>query len=66
MKGVRFMVKNQESKFLKADEVASIMETSKASGYRIIKKLNAELKAQGKIVSAGKILRRFFEERVCL
>lgn len=52
------------SKFLNAEEVAGILDISVSSAYRIIKKLNSELSEQGKITIAGKISRRYFEEKV--
>lgn len=57
---------NQESKFLTASEVAEILGVSVTTGYRVVKKLNDELKQQGKIVISGKIARRYFEEKVAL
>ncbi len=56
----------QQSKFLTATDVAEIMQTSESTAYRIIKKLNDELKQQGKIVTAGKISKRYFEEKTYL
>ena len=53
-----------ESKFYSAKEVAKILDVSKASAYRIIKKLNEELEADGKIIIAGKISKRYFNEKV--
>lgn len=53
-----------ENKFLGAEEVAKIMNVSSVTGYRIIKKLNEELKAQGYITVAGKISKRYFYEKV--
>lgn len=53
-----------ENKFLGAEEVAKIMDVSPVTGYRIIKKLNDELKAQGYITVAGKISKRYFYEKV--
>jgi len=53
-----------ECKFLSAEEVAIALNISISSAYRIIKRLNAELEALGKIVIAGKISRRYFEEKV--
>lgn len=55
-----------EPKFLTATDVAEILQVSTTSAYRIIKRLNNELEEQGKIVVAGKISRRFFEEKVYL
>ena len=54
---------NKESKFLNAKDIASILDISESSAYRIIRKLNEELTQQGKIVIAGKISRRYFEEK---
>ncbi len=54
------------SRFLKAEEVAELLDVSKSSAYRIIKKLNEELDAKGKITVPGKISRRYFEEKVYL
>lgn len=58
------MVETQEVKFLTAKDVASILQVSESSAYRIIRKLNEELSKQGKIVIPGKISRRYFEEKV--
>lgn len=56
----------QESKFLCAADVAEILQVSETTAYRIIKRLNDELKQQGKIVTAGKVSKRYFEEKVYL
>ncbi|MBA9087506.1 transcriptional antiterminator [Fontibacillus solani] len=53
-----------EAKFLKATDVARLLQVSETTAYRIIKQLNDELKEQGKIVIAGKISRKYFEEKV--
>lgn len=58
------MVEKQESKFLNAKDIASILDISESSAYRIIRKLNQELTQQGKIVIPGKISKRYFEEKV--
>lgn len=57
-------LKVEEQKFLGAEEVAKIMDVSPVTGYRIIKRLNDELKAQGYITVAGKISKRYFYEKV--
>ncbi len=54
----------QEQKFYHAEDVAKILGVSLTTGYRIIKKLNDELKEQGKIIIPGKISKRFFNEKV--
>ena len=50
-------------KFLSADDIAAIMEVSKGHAYKLIKRLNDELSAKGYIVVAGKVPRKYFEER---
>lgn len=57
---------SQEKKFLNADDVAEILNISKSSAYRIIKKLNDDLKKSGKITVSGKISSKFFYENVYL
>jgi transposase len=60
------MVKKIESRFLNAEYVATILGVSVSSAYRIIRELNKELDNQGKITIAGKISKRYFEEKVYL
>lgn len=55
-----------QSRFLKAEEIAELLDVSKSSAYRIIRKLNEELEAQGKITVSGKVSKRYFEEKVYL
>lgn len=50
--------------FMNADEVAQYLNISKPFAYKIIKQLNKELEASGYIIIAGKINRKFFEERM--
>lgn len=50
--------------FMNADEVAQYLNISKPFAYKIIKQLNKELEARGYIIIAGKINRKFFEERM--
>ena len=49
--------------FMKADEVAEILGVSKAHAYKIIKKLNEQLKKQGYMTLTGKVSRKFFQEK---
>lgn len=50
--------------FLKVDDVAEMLKVSKSKAYQIISQCNAELKAQGKIVTAGRVSKRYLLERV--
>ena len=51
-------------KFIRAEEVAEVMEISIPYAYKIIKKLNAELDAKGYITITGRVNREYFNERV--
>ena len=53
-----------DKNFLNADDVAKFMDISVPMAYKIIRKLNDELKKQGFITVAGKVSRRYFEEKV--
>jgi len=46
-----------------AAEIAQKLDVSKAFAYKVVRSLNEELKQRGYIVIAGKVSRRFFEER---
>lgn len=50
--------------FVSADEVAEQLSISKPFAYKIIKSLNNELESKGFITIAGRVSRKFFEERV--
>jgi transcriptional antiterminator len=54
----------EEQRFLGAKEVQEILKVSETSAYRIIKKLNDELESKGYLVIAGKISKKYFEEKV--
>lgn len=53
-----------ENKFIRVDEVAKELAVSKPYAYKLIRKLNDELKAQGFITIAGRINRQYFNERL--
>lgn len=50
--------------FLNATDVSEYMGISVPMAYKIIKKLNDELKSQGFITVSGKVSRRYFEQKV--
>ena len=49
--------------YLTAEEIAEILGVSKGFAYRLIRDLNAELKAKGFIVVAGKLPTTYFKEK---
>lgn len=55
---------NEEAKFLRVTEVASLLECSESHAYKVMQKLNKELEAKGKITVKGRISRRYLMERV--
>ena len=50
--------------FMRADEVAKELGVSQAYAYKLIKKLNEELKAKGYLVISGGLNREYFAEKV--
>ena len=50
--------------FIKAEEIATELGVSKSYAYKLIRKLNEELKGRGFITIAGKVNRQFFEEKI--
>lgn len=53
-----------ENKFIRVDEVAQELSVSKPYAYKLIKKLNDELKEKGFITIAGRVNRQYFQERL--
>ena len=51
--------------FLRVDDVAEILCISKSHAYKIVQKLNAELKKQGFITIAGRVNKQYFMEKTC-
>lgn len=49
--------------FMRVDEVATELGVSKPYAYKLIKKMNEELKQSGCITISGRIDRRFFYEK---
>jgi hypothetical protein len=52
-----------EKMFMRVSEVAEALDVSEPYAYKLIRKLNEELKQKGCIVIAGRIDRRFFYEK---
>ena len=50
--------------FVRASDVAKKMGVSEAMAYKIIRKLNNELKEQGFVTVQGRLSRQYFEERI--
>lgn len=48
-------------KMINANEIADLMGVSKATAYKIIRQLNAELKESGCRTIQGRVSREYFE-----
>lgn len=51
--------------FMKVDEVAKELGVSKSYAYKIVQKLNAELKEKGFMTISGRVNKQYFMERTC-
>ena len=54
----------ENKRFLNVNDVATFMGISVPMAYKIIRRLNDELSAQGFITVAGKVSRCYFEQKV--
>ena len=52
-----------DEQFLTVTEVAGLLHISKSHAYKVIHRLNQELKAQGVLIIAGRISRNYLLER---
>ena len=52
-----------EKKTYGADEVASLLGVSRAYAYKVIRRLNEELDAEGMLTIPGKVAAAYFEGR---
>ena len=50
--------------YIAADEVKDELGISKGKAYQIIRGLNEELREKGFLTIAGKVSRKYFEERI--
>ena len=51
------------NRFIKADEVAEELGISKPYAYKIIRRMNEELREKGMITITGRVDRNYFNER---
>ena len=55
---------NTQTVFIKAAEIAELMEVSRTYAYGIIRQLNGELEAKGILTIDGRTNRKYFYERI--
>ena len=51
--------------FMRVEEVAKELGVSKSYAYKLVKKLNGELKNMGYLTVAGRVSKKYFMEKVC-
>ena len=51
-----------ENSFMRVEDVAEELGVSKSYAYKIVQKLNAELKAMGYLTISGRVNRKYFLE----
>lgn len=51
-------------RFLRVSDLAEMLQCSESHAYKIMRTLNNELKKKGKIIVAGRVPRRYVEERL--
>ena len=50
--------------FMKVEDVAAELGVSRSFAYKVIQELNKELKAKGYLTVAGRVNRKYFEEKI--
>ena len=55
----------ENTSFMKVDEVAQELGISKSYAYKIVQKLNEELKNKGFLTISGRVNKQYFMERTC-
>ncbi|MDD6673077.1 MAG: DNA-binding protein [Acutalibacteraceae bacterium] len=55
----------ESTSFMRVDEVAQELGISKSYAYKIVQKLNAELKEKGFMTISGRVNKQYFIERTC-
>ena len=53
-----------QNRFMRVEEVADELDVSVSYAYKVIRRLNNELKEKGFVTIAGRISRQYFNERV--
>lgn len=55
----------ESTSFMRVNEVAQELGISKSYAYKIVQKLNAELKEKGFMTISGRVNKQYFMERTC-
>lgn len=55
----------ENNNFMRVEDVANELGISKSYAYKIVQKLNADLRAKGFLTISGRINRKYFLEKFC-
>lgn len=55
----------ENNNFMRVEDVAKELDISKSYAYKIVQKLNADLRAKGFLTISGRINRKYFMEKFC-
>ena len=55
----------ENTSFMRVEEVAQELGVSKSYAYKIVQKLNEELKNKGFLTISGRVNTQYFMERTC-
>jgi len=53
----------KEKRFVRANDIVEDLDVSIPFAYKIIRELNAELRAKGYMTVAGRVSKQFYEEK---
>lgn len=54
-----------ENNFMRVEDVAKELGVSKSYAYKIVQRLNVELKEKGYLTISGRVNRKYFMEKFC-
>ncbi len=54
-----------EKNFMRVEDVAKELGVSKSYAYKIVQRLNGELKDKGYLTISGRVNRKYFMEKFC-
>lgn len=55
----------ENTSFMRVEEVAQELGISRSYAYKIVQRLNAELKEKGILTISGRVNKQYFMERTC-
>ena len=62
---MRREVMSEMNLFMTVDDVAKVLGISKSYAYKVVQRLNEELKEKGYLTISGRVNRTFFMEKYC-